>query len=88
MAIFIVSYEFESPEQTFPFLYDKLKKYPRMKISESTYIIEANKSPEELWEEVMESIDENDSLLIFKINEKWSGYHKDYVLDWLEERLS
>lgn len=36
----------------------------------------------------MDSIDKNDSLLIFKINDDWSGYHKDYVLDWLEERLS
>ncbi len=90
MAVRIVTYDLNAEKKKsddYHKLLKLIKEYAWARLSESSYAIESDKSPEDLFKEFCAPLDSNDFLLVLTLNKPWWGSQKQEVLDWLLQRL-
>ncbi len=63
-----------------------VSEYIHRKISNSSYIIETNLSPKEVYKEFRMHINPGDTLIISTFAKPWHGHGDTDVIDWLVER--
>ena len=84
--LYIISYDLNKPKQNYSELYKILQKYTWWHYLDSTWIIESDKSADYLFGQISPHIDENDSLLIFKLDKDRSGWLPSKAWDWIRAR--
>lgn len=87
MTVYVIAYDLNK-EVTRPKIVDAIHEYPFALLSESSYAIESDSSPETIFDEFREFIDNNDNLYVIPLNRPYIGYGPQEVIDWLNERLS
>jgi hypothetical protein len=89
MIIRLLTYEFnqeKSPED-FEGIAKVIADYDYIKLSESSYALETNESPSEIYYKLEPFIDKKDSVLVFTITEPFFGVGAPNLLTWLRSRL-
>lgn len=88
MNFFIVTYDLHVSGQDYSGLLEKIKEGNGWaKLSESSYAVSTEKSPQQLLDILKANIDDNDRLYIVTISKPYTGWGDQEILDWLEKNL-
>jgi hypothetical protein len=88
MSVLLITYDLHRPGQDYPDLLAAIKTYPWIRLSESSYAIQTDKSPSVIYNELRPSTDTNDYILVITLKRPYWGYGLQSVIDWLEARLT
>jgi hypothetical protein len=84
--IYVVAYDLNK-ETTRPKITEERDKTPWAKLSESSYAIETNETPEQVYNRFKKHLDNNDNLYVITLKKPWYGFGPKDVVDWLDKRL-
>ena len=87
MAALLITYDLNSPGQNHKEVLEKIKTYPWVKLSESSYAIKTNETPQDVYSLFQSLLDSNDNLLIITLTNPWYGKASQEVLNWLKSVL-
>jgi hypothetical protein len=87
MAALLVTYDLIKPGQDYPDLLKTIKSYPWQFLSESSYAIITNKTPQAVYDELAVYLDKNDHLLVITLKKPYWGFHLQAAIDWLTANL-
>jgi hypothetical protein len=88
MAALLVTYDLNK-ETTRPPIVQAIKEYPRWaKLSESSYAIVTDASPQAVYNGLHRHLDSNDQLYVINLRKPYAGQGSKEVNDWLENNLS
>lgn len=87
MSVLLVTYDLNSPGQKHQKVLDQIKTHDYVKLSESSYAINTNKSTKALYEEFEQNIDDNDRLYIIPMMQEWWGFGLKSTNQWLTKNL-
>jgi hypothetical protein len=87
MAILLVTYDLNRPGQDYSDFHKIIKIYPNIKLSESSYAIQTDESPFDVYSLLNPHLDKNDQLYIITLRKPFHGFGPELVNDWLTERL-
>lgn len=89
MAVLLITYDLNQEVRRPPLL-EKIKTlFPEWaKLSESSYAVSTQLSPEQVYKALAPMLDGNDSCIVITLSSPFWGYskHKD-VIPWLQQRL-
>ena len=89
--ILLVTYDLHKPIQKYPELYESIHQVSNNNYShclDSTWLIDTGKSPKEVYEYLKPIIDDDDSLLVIRVDNspKYSGWLRKKTWDWLNSK--
>lgn len=88
MNIYLVTYDLNARGQKYLSLLDKIKGSPIWaRLSESSYTVGTEKTPQQLFDYLKTDLDSNDQLYIIKITKPYIGIGPKEVNSWLENKL-
>ena len=87
MPLLLVTFDSDKPGQDYSDLLDQIKSYSNVRLSESSYAIISDKTPDTVCEEMKKYIDTNDNLYIINLKRPYAGYGSELVTDWLKKEL-
>lgn len=87
MPVLLVTYDLNKPGQDYSDLLKTIKGYAYAKLSESSYAILTDKSPQTIYDQLKPTIDKNDNLYVINLKRPYSGQGPQEVNNWLEKRL-
>jgi hypothetical protein len=77
----------EKTSKDYDGFYKIIKGYDWAKLSESSYALDTNDSPETIYNKLNPYIDNNDNVLILTLNNPYCGQAPKAVIDWLAQRM-
>lgn len=87
MAVLLVTYDLKKPGQDYSDLLKKIKSHSWARLSESSYAIKTEKSPEDIYNELKPYLDANDHIYIISLKKPYSGFGPKDVNEWLASNL-
>ena len=90
MAVRIVTYDLNEEKKKrgdYAGLLKLIKVHSHVRLSESSYAIETDREPEDLYGQFKTYLDKDDYLVVLTLNRPWWGEQRQDVLDWLHHRL-
>jgi CRISPR/Cas system-associated endoribonuclease Cas2 len=87
MAVLLITYDLNSPGQKHAKLLEKVKQYNWARLSESSYAIETDESPQQVFDSLRPITDQNDNLYVINLKRPYAGFGPQDVNDWLESKL-
>ncbi|WP_020208906.1 hypothetical protein [Gilvimarinus chinensis] len=88
MSVHCVSYDLNKPGQDYTALYEELKKSPGYwHYLDSTWLISTSETATELFQRIKPHIDNNDTVLVIKVTNEYSGWLPEKAWGWLKEHL-
>jgi len=88
MAVRLITYDLNKPGQNHDKVLTKIKAYGSWaRLSESSYAVETDDSPQTIFNAFKSIIDKNDTFLVITLTQPWTGRASQEVLDWLRDRL-
>lgn len=89
MAVLLITYDLNRETKRPPLL-EAVKEagISWCKLSESSYAIETNETPDQIYNKLQVHIDSNDRITIIHLKKPWQGWQSREVIDWLNNRLS
>lgn len=88
MSVLLVTYDLNAPGQKHAKVLEKIKTFNWARLSESSYAIVSNSTPQSVYEIFEPLIDKNDTLLVIPMHKPYYGFHKKDVIDWLSNNLT
>lgn len=88
IATYIVTYDLNK-ETVRPKIVDAIKQYGTWaKLSESSYAIAVNKTPVDVYNDLLPLLDGNDQIYVITLRRPYYGQGSEDVNKWLEDNLS
>jgi hypothetical protein len=87
MPLLLVTFDPNKPGQDQSNLLDEIMRYSNVRLSDSSYAIITDKTPNVVCEELKKHIDTNDNLYIVNLKRPYAGYGQELVIDWLKKEL-
>jgi hypothetical protein len=87
MPLLLVTFDSNKPGQDYSDLLNEIGSYSNVRLSESSYAIISDKTPDTVCEEMKKYIDTNDNLYIINLKRPYAGYGSELVTDWLKKEL-
>lgn len=88
MKIYVVTYDLNKSGQKYQELLEKIKENSMWaRLSESSYAVGTEKTPQQLFDHLQTSLDSNDHLYIITIAKPYIGVGTEEVTKWLENNL-
>jgi hypothetical protein len=89
MAVYLVTYDLNK-EVKRPPIVDKIKEVCTSwaMLSESSYAITHNGSPDDVYNAMKPLLDQNDQIYIIALKQPWQGFGPKEVNEWLSKNLS
>jgi hypothetical protein len=88
MSVLLVTYDLNKPGQNYDDLKKYIDKFPWARLSESSYAIETDLSPEQIYSALSGIIDNTDQIYIVTLTGPYCGQGHEKVNQWLDERLN
>lgn len=90
MAVLLVTYDLNK-EGTSKADYNEFYKvrdtYDYLKLSESSYALYTNDTPQAVWQKLQPHTDKDDTVLVIHLRPSYSGQGSQVQVDWLAQRL-
>jgi hypothetical protein len=83
MATYLITYDLNRPNQDYSKLYEEIKKYNRVQLSESSYAINTDKPLEVICSEIKKCVDYNDVIYVISLTPPWNGFGPKSTNVWL-----
>ncbi|MCB4825522.1 hypothetical protein [Roseicella aerolata] len=88
MATYLVTYDLKR-EVVRPKIVDAIKRWGAWaKLSESSYAIATQQTPQAVYQALSHLLDDNDQLYVITLTKPYSGQGPVQVNDWLENKLA
>lgn len=88
MAVRLITYDLNKPGQNHNKVLTKIKAFGSWaRLSESSYAVETNESPQAIFNAFKPLLDQNDDFLVITLTRPWAGQASQEVIDWLQNRL-
>jgi hypothetical protein len=87
MSIYLVTYDLNK-ETVRPKITTEVKKTAYAQLSESSYAIETNESPEDVYSRFTKLLDGNDNFYVIGLKHPYTGFGPQAVNKWLAENLT
>ena len=87
MSTMLVTYDLKKPGQDYSDLLKEIKSFAWARLSESSYAVDADLSPKQLYDRLAPYLDTNDQLYVIGLHRPFWGYGPKAVNDWLERYL-
>jgi hypothetical protein len=88
MAVLLVTYDLNKAGQDYAGFYSVIKSFPYAKLSESSYAIQTDLTPEAIFNQLTPHRDQNDYVYIITLKKPYIGYGLKTVNGWLEQTLT
>ncbi|MFD2046029.1 hypothetical protein ACFSTA_12435 [Ornithinibacillus salinisoli] len=87
MAVYLITYDLNSPGQDYTKVYDEIKSFGSWAhYMESVWFVDTSYSATTMRDRLKSKIDSNDTVLISKVTE-YSGWAPQKMWDWLNSRV-
>jgi len=87
MAILLVTYDLKKPGQDYTDFLAIIKKYPYARLSESSYAIQTNETPENVYKKFVPHMDKTNQIYVVTLHYPYMGFGPNEVNDWLSANL-
>lgn len=87
MAVLLVTYDLDKPGQNYDDFLKVVKSYAWARLSESSYAIETDESPSDIYKKLSGFIDKNDQAYIITLKSPHAGWGPTKINEWLQEKL-
>jgi hypothetical protein len=87
MSIFLITYDLKKPGQDYSDFIKTIKGYTWARLSESSYAINTQEAPKEIYDKLLPHLDKNDQLYIVTLKIPYFGMGPKDVNDWLSKFL-
>ena len=88
MALLLVAFEHDKPEQDHSDLINRIEKYSHVRLTKSSYGIITDKDPEIVSEELKKYIDKNENLFVITLKRPYDSCGPSLANDWLYKELT
>lgn len=88
MGALLITYDLNKPGQNHKAILDFIKSHAWAYLSESSYAIQTNASPQSVWESISSLIDATDQVYVITLKRPYAGFGPKVINDWLEECLT
>ncbi len=88
MSTLLVTYDLDRPGQDYTDVLGVIKKFPWARLSESSYAVYTDLTPEQLYSRLKPYLDSNDTLYVVTLNQPYCGQGPKEVNDWLNKFLT
>ena len=88
MSVKLVTYDLDKPGQDYTDLLKEIKKFSWARLSESSYAIETDLTPSQLYARFKQYVDANDTIYVIVLNRPYVGQGPKEVNEWLENHLT
>jgi hypothetical protein len=87
MPLLLVTFDPNKHRLDYSDLLNEIKSYSNVRLSESSYAIITDKTPDVVCEEIKNYIDQDDNIYIINLKRPYAGYGSELVTDWLKKEL-
>lgn len=87
MAVLLVTYDLSKPGQDYADLLKYIKGFGWARLSESSYAIATDQSPDTVVTAARKYLDANDHVYVINLKRPYSGFGPTDVNEWLEKNL-
>lgn len=88
MSVYAISYDLNQPGQKYQSLYEAIKSCGTWwHYLDSTWLLSTNKSAAQVSARLREELDKNDSLLVIKVTDEYSGWLPEKAWDWIRRHV-
>jgi hypothetical protein len=87
MAVLLITYDLKRPGQAYDSMMAYIKQHSWARLSESSYAIETNTSPEVVNSRIRQITDSNDNVYVITLTRPYYGWGPQDVNEWLQQRL-
>lgn len=88
MTAFSITYDLTAPGRDYEGLYEAIKKHGTWwHYLESTWLISTNKTASQIWSDLSQYIDKDDSLLIIEVRNNVSGWLPNKAWEWIHTHV-
>ena len=88
MSILLVTYDLDKPGQDYNGFHAVIKKHAYTELSESSYAIQTNETPEQVYNQLSPHMDKNDHVYIITLSAPYYGYGPQATNDWLSKAFA
>jgi hypothetical protein len=88
MSVLLITYDLNKPGQDYEDVHKYIKQFSWARISESSYAIETNLTPDQIYQGISKFIDKTDRVYIITLDAPYSGQGPQEVNQWLSEHLN
>jgi len=87
MAVYIISYEIQERGQKYDKFIEVIKSYKWMLLGESAYVVDTDKSPGEITQNLGFHLGLNDFMYVLSVSQPYASRGMAGVNQWLEQHL-
>jgi len=87
MAVLLVTYDLNKPGKDYADLLKTIKSFPWARLSESSYAIKTEQTPQQVFDKLKPYLGQNDNLYVINLKRPYAGFGPQDVNDWLESNL-
>jgi len=88
MKAYSITYDLKAPGRNYESLYEAIKQSGKWwHYLESTWLVITDKTSQEIWASLAQTIDKNDLLLIIEIRKDCYGWLPAEAWDWINENV-
>ncbi len=88
MSIYIISYDLNKPDQNYTRLHQEIKRLGDWwHYLDSTWLVDSSLNSSQIWNQLKSAIDKNDSLLIVKITNDYTGWLPKKAWEWINSHI-
>lgn len=85
---FSITYDLKAPNRDYDGLYKEIKNtFKWWHYLESTWIVIANETPNQIWNRLRSHVDKNDYLLIIEVRDNVQGWLPEEAWKWIHENV-
>lgn len=88
MAVLLVTYDLNKPGKDYSDLLKTIKSYSWARLSESSYAISTDSTPQTIYGQLEPYLDSNDTLYVITLKKPYAGVGPKDVNNWLASNLS
>jgi hypothetical protein len=88
MSVLLVTYDLNKPGKDYTDVLKEIRKFSWAKLSESSYAVETDLSPQQLYNRLSPYLDATDTLYVIELHLPYHGQGPKEVNDWLAKRLT
>ncbi len=87
MSVLLVTYDFKNRDDAYFELTKQIKSYQWARLSDSSYAIDTDQTPCDVYTSLKHLVDGGDNLYVTVLSRPYYGFGPDEVNQWLSERL-
>ena len=84
MSVLSITYDLKAPGRDYKPLYDAIKTYTGCHALDSCWLIDTQKTTEQVRDHLNGKVDGNDEIFVVKLRQDWATNFRDQATEWLK----